>query len=289
MRYTRSNSIRISRRKIKPKTVRKKYTGIGAGGDNDWKPTIISFTVEYKGIQYKLMCEMQEISDVIYFYFRHPDETSYCIGLSYIKNENLFGVNQISMFDAEGRKHKCMLCEAEPCLPEKGSLDIVMMIALGIVEKLSNKDTQVAISDMAFKNNVPLSLLKFLGPKPSTTYSKYGFRLHKSENKQNFNVLLASYRDLYKKQMSKNELTRLGYPNTSKSITYEEYIKEYIDKYYSENGKKSNVTAVNWINFVDFKEVPTIYPGGWYLDWEYYTTIPDRCKVLEINPPISIN
>lgn len=114
-----------------------------------------------------------------------------CIILNYNLRENVFKIDRIRAQSFGGySEDDRMLCirntETKEFLPEKGSLDILIMLSLAIFEHFydngflgdkSDRDkTPVLIKDMAMKDEYPLSWLKYI-KSFETTYSKYGFRL----------------------------------------------------------------------------------------------------------------
>lgn len=154
-----------------------------------------------------------------------PGDVFPCIMLKYSFSTNTFAIDKIRKVAWGGyEQDEPVLCISPP-LPEKGSLDLLIYLSLSLIYKLieinnldkMGKTPYISIIDGAFKNNEPLSWIKFKNNKEytnKTTYSKYGFQLRNPNDKNNFKQYIEEEVPIYlnmkvKDIVNANELNKV--------------------------------------------------------------------------------
>lgn len=162
--------------------------------NNSKDVVLLKFTFEYKSDIYEANSQIRKRKngDVDISVGYYGDEFP-CIILNYIQKKRIFKIDRIRAqsfggYSADDR----MLCirnvDTKTFLPEKGSLDILIMLSLAIFDWIYSNNfignlkfrPNVLIRDMAMKDEYPLSWLKYF-KSYETTYSKYGFRIRGME------------------------------------------------------------------------------------------------------------
>ncbi len=170
-------------------------------------PLLIKFIFEHKNNTYEANTQIRKrknnnINITVGFY----GDNFPCIILNYIDSKKIFKIDKIRAQSFGGYSlDDRMLCirntKTKEFLPEKGSLDILIMLSLSIFDYFRSNNyidssTNVLIKDMAMKDEYPLSWLKYRNIIPNAipdnianaipdnngyssllTYSKYGFQL----------------------------------------------------------------------------------------------------------------
>jgi hypothetical protein len=219
-----------------------------------------------------------------------------CIMLEYDIKKRVFVVYKLRAVAFGGYNEDDRMVCLKPNLPEKGALDILVMLSLAIADYI-DKGCMVTIEDGAkVDNNYPLSWRKFF-TKGETTYSKYGFILKEPDDtiesfQEDLDMLELILQDSIKDsipnkaiqsiqkelQIINKKLKEKKKPiiqfNTSESL--EKFIKDVL-----ESRKYDNI-----MDILD-DELGIELRGIWYLSWEYYDLfIPKSSKIkdLEVKP-----
>lgn len=180
----------------------------------------------------------------------------------------------------------------KPSLPEKGALDILVMVSLALADYI-DKGCSVRIRDDAkIDNEYPLTWKKFFA-KRETTYSKYGFILRNPEDSmESFEDELDITQEFLEEKLTEyvssltlkkikreidimnNKLKEKKKPiiNFNENETFEKLLRDIF-----ESRKYEKI-----VDILD-KELDFDLRGIWYLSWEYYDLfIPDTQKVLHL-------
>ena len=180
----------------------------------------------------------------------------------------------------------------KPSLPEKGALDILVMVSLALADYI-DKGCIVSINDDAkIDNDYPLTWKKFF-EKGETTYSKYGFILRNPKDTiESFDDELDLTQEFLEEKISeyisqlligkiKKEIEFVNKKLKEKmkpilhfneSETFEDFLKDIF-----ESRKYEKI-----INILE-DEIGFDLRGIWYLSWEYYDVfIPENKKIMDM-------
>jgi hypothetical protein len=236
----------------------------------------ISLEIKYKNELYTLEGRINNTEKYINIYF------SECLGIGFRKEENLFFLDNIATTRLvinedgieENAKYKCFKSPLK-----HATMDEIVMIGLEIISFIGEQKTPVGISDLATKNNFSLSWLKFFRNK-ETAYSKFGFQLREPKSLNNFNDLMNETESYLDNQVSNITLKKLNLEAIA-PITYRQYIQFLIQNPYEKDG--SIITPNDLISlYLKFEEKPLNINGIWYLDWNFYNSLPNKAKVTKI-------
>jgi hypothetical protein len=223
----------------------------------------LEIELEFKKNKYSLKGKVIKDELFVHINFQHPENDQPCINITYDKIKDEFLIGTINS------KSRCL----NPQLPEKGSLEILMMIALALIKMICGKNSKVYLSDMAMKDNIPLTILKIMEyDNPSTAYSKFGFRLFSPNEDDNFDSFIEKYKKDLERKMPKKEFDRLNIPYIR--TTYKNFIRSLM-----EVSKEEDYTHFQWENFLNFEDIYTIFFHQWYLNWSYYNKISEKVKI----------
>jgi hypothetical protein len=181
----------------------------------------------------------------------------------------------------------------KPSLPEKGALDILVMLSLAIADYI-DKGCMVKIEDGAkIDNNYPLSWRKFF-TKGETTYSKYGFILREPDEpfetfQEDLDILEILLQDKVLDNISKIVIQKI-----QKEVTIiNKHLKEkkkpllrFNENETLEKFLKDTLDSRKYDKIMDIldEELGIELRGPWYLSWGYYDLfIPDSLKVHDLH------
>lgn len=215
-----------------------------------------------------------------------PGDEFPCIMLYYSFDSNTFKINKIRKVSWGGyEKDEPVIC-VKPNLPTKNSLDFLIYLSLAIIYKIIDtnifeKEPSISINDNAFKNEYPLSWLKFWNSNMNT-YGKYGFQL-RNPNQKSFNfetymnqivpeILKLPLRDTIKnKPKFDKELNHFNIilkNNNKKIITYNsnENLEVFIRKIFDTKRREDYEKLIDILNEKYHFDIR----GLWYLKKELY-------------------
>jgi len=188
-------------------------------------------------------------------------------------------------------------------LPEKGTLDLLVLLALSIIQKMKEKniiqkDSIVKINDLAYKDEMPISWFKFFrnydsNILPETTYSKFGFILRNPDDKDesfetymNYTIPYILNKKLKEYKFNKKFFEELRIFNDilkekrMKMIKYNpnEKLEDFIVKIFETKKMKYYSELINIIN----KTTKFDIRGDWYWSESYYNSkVKDKIKVVK--------
>lgn len=260
------------------------------------KTTELQIDFTFKDTNYRIKGISKNKNNKLRINFGNYGDEFPCIMLEYDIKKREFSVSKLRAVAFGGYNEDDRMVCLKPNLPEKGALDILVMLSLAIADYIDKGCSVIIRDDAKVDNNYPLSWRKFF-TKGETTYSKYGFILKEpNDTIESFQedldmlelILQDSIKDslpnkaiqsiqkelqIINKKLKEKKKPLLQF-NTSESL--EKFIKDVL-----ESRKYDNI-----MDILD-DELGIELRGIWYLSWEYYDLfIPESSKIkdLEVKP-----
>lgn len=241
------------------------------------KNSLIKINFLYKNVQYTITGNC-EVTDKILKINLGSDSDFSCIKLVYHYYPNYSALEVLGItakYYADNNNIGKILTCMDPPLPERGSLDILVMLSLAIAKYIDPK-CQVFIDDKAQIDGKDLSWLKYFD-KRETTYSKFGFIMRDDESVDDHlaypifrhfmdielqEIMKMKIKDIYNKtildEIKKLYDTKIGLP-MSVNDTLEKTIRDFL-KVGRNVGRFIDKGKYDFINL----------QGIWELSWYYY-------------------
>jgi hypothetical protein len=260
------------------------------------KTTELQIDFKFKDTEYRIKGISKNKNNKLYINFGNYGDEFPCIMLEYDIKKRIFIVYKLRAVAFGGYNEDDRVICLKPSLPEKGALDILVMLSLAIANYI-DKGCSVTIRDDAkVDNNYPLSWRKFF-TRGETTYSKYGFIL-----KQQDDTIESFQEDLDMLELLLQDSINETLPN--KVIQSIQKELQFINKKLKEKKKpllqfngsekleefiKDILESRKYDKIMDIldDELGIELRGIWYLSWEYYDLfISESLKIkdLEVKP-----
>jgi hypothetical protein len=261
-------------------------------------PMLLQKTVEiqldflYKEKEYRIRGISKNKNNKLILQFGNYGDDFPCIINEYDIKKREYKVSKLRAKAFGGWNEDDRVICLKPSLPEKGALDILVMVSLALANYIDKGCTVKINDDAKIDNDYPLSWKKFF-TKRETTYSKYGFILRDpNDTIESFDDEL----DLTQEFLEENLIEYLSSTSIRK-------IKKEID-IVNKKLKEKKKPIINFNEHETFEkllrdifetrkyekiidildeELEFDLRGIWYLSWEYYDVfIPDTQKVLSL-------
>jgi hypothetical protein len=257
------------------------------------KTTELELDFLFKNVYYKIKGISKYKNNKLHINFGNYGDEFPCIMLEYDSKKREFKVYKLRAVAFGGYNEDDRVVCLKPTLPEKGALDILVMLSLAIADYI-DKGCMVKIEDGAkIDNNYPLSWRKFF-TKGETTYSKYGFILREPEDifetfQEDLDILEMLLQDKISDNLSKSAIQKIYKEINTINKRFKEKKKPLL--HFNENETlekfvKDILESRKYDKIMDIldEELGIELRGIWYLSWEYYDLfIPDSLKVHDLH------
>lgn len=156
--------------------------------------TILKYTFVFEDITYNAFLQIRNKKDSITINIGEFGDTFPCIMINYNKKDNVFSIDKLRAQPFGGYSEDDRVLCIRPSLPEKGALNILVLLSLAIINDMVNKgivkDTKVKIFDLAINDRYPISWYKYFIGKKETAYSKYGFIIRDIKKNIDFDIYI---------------------------------------------------------------------------------------------------
>jgi hypothetical protein len=267
------------------------------------KTTELELDFIFKNTNYKIKGISKNKNNKLYINFGNYGDEFPCIMLEYDKIDNIFSIEKLRAQPFGGYSQDQRVLCIRPPLPEKGALDILVLLSLAIIDDLMSKNivkrsAKIEIFDLAFNDRYPISWFKYLNGKIETAYSKYGFvirnlKLYKEGPSYFDKYMREIIPEILNKKMSifensgsfKTTLNDFNYLLRSKNlrqIVYdpEEKVKSFITKVLDTKRTKEYEDLITIMD----KKLKFDIRGTWYWSKDYYmNNVKDKVQNLNID------
>jgi hypothetical protein len=264
---------------------------------------VFRYTFNFKGITYEAYAQFRNSKSVITINIGEFGDEFPCIMLEYDKIDNIFSIEKLRAQPFGGYSQDQRVLCIRPPLPERGALDILVLLSLSIIDDLMNKNivkrsAKVEIFDLAINDRYPISWFKYLNGKAETAYSKYGFVIRNlkvyKEGPEYFNKYM---KDVIPKTLnSKMSIfeNSSGFKTTLNDFNYflktkklrqivfdpEETVKDFIIKLFDTKRTKEYEDIITLMD----KKLKFDIRGTWYWSKNYYQkNVKDKVDIVKID------
>lgn len=270
----------------------------------DWvyekKLNHIQFNFEYKNIKYIIKGRTIYKNKMLNLTFGYYGDDFPCIMLDYDTKKEIFKVYKLRALPFGSSEDAEMATCLKPALPEKGTLDILVMFSLAVAEVINPEALVVINDDATVNNNKSLSWLKYFD-KAETAYSKYGFIRRENSLKIDDSQSYKVFKYYMNNSLPQNLQLKLN------EVLSDKILHELEKKYekYNEDFKKNKIKIIrfskkntlekvilDWIETRNLqgildvikKSIDIDLRGYWYLSWYYYhNNIKEKVNINKIS------
>jgi hypothetical protein len=257
------------------------------------KTTELELDFIFKNTHYKIKGISKNKNNKLHINFGNYGDEFPCIMLEYDIKKRIFIVSKLRAVAFGGYNEDDRVVCLKPNLPEKGALDILVMLSLSIADYIDKGCIVTIRDDAKIDNNYPLSWRKYF-TKGETTYSKYGFVLRDPEDtfetfQEDLDILEMLLQDKVSDNLSKSSIQKIYKEVNSINKRFKEKKKSLIQ--FSENEilekfLKDILESRKYDKIMDVleDELGIELRGTWYLSWEYYDLfISESLKVHDLH------
>ena len=259
---------------------------------------ILKYTFTYQTITYTAFLQIRNKKDVITINIGEFGDTFPCIMLKYTKKDNVFSIDKLRAQPFGGYSEDDRVLCIRPSLPEKGALNILVLLSLAIINDMLDKgivkNSKIKIFDLAINDRYPISWYKYFIGKKETAYSKYGFIIRNIKKNISFdnymNQIIPNILNQKMSIFSKDEdfqyllqdfngflrSKKLRAIKFSMNETIEDFIKRVLDTKRPEKYSEL-LEYMNAITEFDIR-------GTWYWSKDYYEkNVTDKIQIINID------
>jgi hypothetical protein len=256
------------------------------------KTTELQIDFKFKDTNYRIKGISKNKNNKLRINFGNYGDEFPCIMLEYDIKKREFTVSKLRAVAFGGYNEDDRIVCLKPNLPEKGALDILVMLSLEIANYIDKGCLVIIRDDAKVDNNYPLSWRKFFA-KRETTYSKYGFILKDPKDTiESFHedldilelVLQDSISDALPNKVIQSLQKEIQFINKKlkekKKPTIQFHGSELLETFIKDVLESRKYDKI--MDILD-DELGIELRGIWYLSWEYYDLfVSESLKVTDL-------